>query len=151
MTKRKNPEDYERVGRPPTWSDPLELQTAIDAYFELCDDANRSNNRNAWRPYTVEGLCEVLGCCRDTLHKYETEHPEFSDAIRAAKLKIARHKVERGLSGAYNAQVAMFDLKNNHGYRDKVEHEIGGEIAVRQVPATADDAREILRAAGAEI
>ena len=62
---------------------------------------------------------------RDTLLNYEkkTGYEEYFGTIKKAKLKIQKNKVERGLDGDSNPAVSIFDLKNNHGYKDKTEVE----------------------------
>jgi hypothetical protein len=113
------------------WKTPLELQKAIDQYFQDCDDRKKkiATKEGAVieidhpRPYTIEGLCEVLDCDRNTLLNYEKQqgYEPYFRTIKNAKNKIALNKVERGLSGDSNSAVTIFDLKNNHGYKDKTE------------------------------
>ena len=40
-------------------------------------------------------------------------------------MKIQRNKIERGLDGESNPAVSIFDLKNNHGWKDKLEASVG--------------------------
>ena len=83
-------------------------------------------------PYTIEGLCEVLECERHTLLNYEKKkgYEEFFTTIKKAKLKVQRNKLERGLDSESNPAVTIFDLKNNHGYKDKTETEHSGNINI---------------------
>lgn len=112
-----------------------ELQSAIDEYFNLCDDNTievydkSSQSIKEMKhpiPYTIEGLCEVLDCDRMTLLNYEkqTGYEVYFDTIKKAKLKIQRNKVERGLSGLSNPAVSIFDLKNNHQYKDQTDSNV---------------------------
>ena len=106
-----------------------ELEEKIDAYFERCDDNTKMFvtdkgihvTKSAPIPYTVEGLANVLGCDRETLLNYEKEagYEAYFGTIKEAKAKIAQNKLERGLMGESNPAVTIFDLKNNHGYRDQ--------------------------------
>lgn len=85
----------------------------------------------AEKPLTVAGLAVYLDVSRETLNKYksgdyDTEDCQYSDAIKKAVSYIEADKIENALLGKYNATVAIFDLKNNHGYRDKSEQEISG-------------------------
>ena len=111
-----------------------ELQAAIDVYFEECDsryievyDKQSKTVKEISKPipYTIEGLCLVLGVGRETLLNYEKQpgYEDYFDTIKEAKLKIQKNKVERGLDGESSAPVTIFDLKNNHGYKDKSEHD----------------------------
>lgn len=110
------------------------LQKAIDGYFEECDSRiidviNKKTGEvtKATRPipYTIEGLCEILECSRQTLLNYEREsgYEDYFDTIKKAKLKIQKNKVERALVGESQPAMSIFDLKNNHHYKDKVEKE----------------------------
>lgn len=122
-------------GKPKKWETPEELQQDIDDYYDKCDNNKVQIVHKETGalidvpkpiPYTVEGLCEVLGCCRETLLNYEKQegYEEFFSTIKRAKNKIARNKIERGLMGDSAASVTIFDLKNNHGYRDRTESDI---------------------------
>lgn len=111
-----------------------QLQEAIDAYFEKCDTRtidvvdNHGDVKtvNKPEPYTVEGLCIALGfSTRESLLHYEKEpgYDMYFDTIKRAKLKIQQNKVVGALDGTYHANFTMFDLKNNHRYKDKTEIE----------------------------
>ena len=126
-------------GKPKMWESVEDLQKDIDAYFEWCDENPMQQVHSSQidpntkkpllydvsRPYTIEGLCTFLKCTRDTLLNYQKEegYEEFFDAIKEAKNKIQQNKVERGLTGNAPAALTIFDLKNNHGYKDKQEVE----------------------------
>jgi len=120
-------------GKPKKWETPEALQEDIDTYFDECDSNTRTTigkdgtqvRVGAPIPYTIEGLCEVLDCDRKTLLNYEKQegYEEYFHTIKKAKNKIARNKVERGLMGESNPTVTIFDLKNNHDYKDKSEME----------------------------
>lgn len=92
------------------------LQEAIDGYFASCKADNS--------PCTIEGLCDALGVTRQTLLNYEKRdgYEVYFDTIKRAKTKILRNLTERALNGDNVASVAIFLLKNNYGYKDKIEH-----------------------------
>lgn len=117
------------------WATPEELQKDIDAYFKECDDNTvitfvKTTGDNIETPlpipYTIEGLCDVLQCDRVTLLNYEKQqgYEEYFSTIKRAKNKIQRNKLERGLTGIAPAAMTIFDLKNNHGYKDKSEQDL---------------------------
>lgn len=124
-------------GRSKKWETPEELQKDIDAYFDWCDNNPIKQIHNSQidpstkkpliydvqRPYTIEGLCVFLECDRLTLLNYEKRegYEPFFNTIKKAKMKIQQNKVERGLTGNAPASITIFDLKNNHGYKDKQE------------------------------
>lgn len=119
-------------GRSKQWETPEKLQIDIDEYFTKCEvrtikvyDKVKKTVIEIFKPipYTIEGLCEVLDCGRHALLNYEKQagYEEFFTTIKKAKLKIQRNKLERGLDGESNPAVTIFDLKNNHDYKDKTE------------------------------
>ena len=50
-----------------------------------------------------------------------TGYEPFFSTIKKAKLRVQRQKVVNGLVGLSNPTITIFDLKNNHGYKDKQE------------------------------
>ena len=75
---------------------------------------------------TIEGLCLALDfTSRQSLLNYEgytdKNKKPFLDTIKKARLQIQQSKIEGLLSGNYSAAGAIFDLKNNHNYKDKQE------------------------------
>lgn len=125
-------------GKPKQWSSPEELQSDIDKYFKECNDRTgtvydkvrqTTIEINKQIPYTIEGLCEVLDCERHTLLNYEKTkgYEEYFTTIKKAKLKIQRNKLERGLDNESNPAITIFDLKNNHEYKDMKDINIGGQ------------------------
>lgn len=119
-------------GKHKTWETVGELQNDIDQYFKQCDENTVQVydkkqqcivEMTSQIPYTIEGLCETLECDRDTILNYQKKkgYEEYFGTIKKAKMKIQRNKVERGLMGDSHAAVTIFDLKNNHDYKEKTE------------------------------
>lgn len=117
-------------GKPKKWQTVEELQSDIDDYFKECDEHKQMMfvksigeeiQVSMPLPYTIEGLAEALDCDRDTLLNYQKQegYEEYFGTIKRAKMKIQRNKVERGLMGVAPASTTIFDLKNNHGYKDE--------------------------------
>ena len=97
-----------------------DMQDAIDAYKKHC------NRRK--RPLTVQGLALALGFnSRTSLLNYEgytdANDEPFLNTIKRAKLEIEEDKVVGAMLGEYHAAVTIFDLKNNHGHKDRTEIE----------------------------
>lgn len=95
-----------------------EFEAKIEEYFDTY--------KAAGRPLTIEGLCLALGFVeRKSLIDYagytDKNQKPFLHAIKKARLYIQQSKVEGLLSGDYSAAGAIFDLKNNHNYKDKQE------------------------------
>ena len=98
-------------GRPPKYSTVEEMQVLIDAYFEK--QANES------RPLTVTGLAMALDMDRVQLIEYAAKD-QFANTIKAAK-RIVQEFSEETLYTARNPVGAIFNLKNNWGWKDKQE------------------------------
>lgn len=87
-----------KVGRPPIWTDPKELEDSIEEYF----------NENGSPTWT--GLALHLGFeSRKSLWEYGKK-PEFSNPIKRALLRI-EEGYEQGLREK-NAAGSIFALKN---------------------------------------
>lgn len=111
-----------KVGRPPRFSSPEEMQVAIDAYFAECDQTKK--------PYTVPGLALALGfSSRSSLFDYATRnagHEEFAATIKKAKLRIETQRAEMLVQCKTNPAGMIFDLKNNFGWKDQQALEVSG-------------------------
>lgn len=102
-------------GRPPKFKNVEEMETLINDFFLDCDQKNE--------PYTITGLALWLDTTRETLLDYQ-DKDEFSDAIKRAKLRC-QNWVEKGaLMNKVNPTSAIFNLKNNYGWKDKTEQEL---------------------------
>lgn len=99
-------------GRPMLFKSVEELQTKIDAYFDWADENKR--------PYTISGLALFLETDRITLIRYG-EKDEFCNTIKKAKQRVESQFEERSLMGEYNPTISIFLMKNNFGYKDKVD------------------------------
>ena len=112
-------------GRAKKWQTPEELQKDIDAYFQECDNnvISVKDGKPITEPYTIEGLAIALDCTYQTLNNYEKAkgYEPFFSTIKKAKLRVQKQKVVNGLVGLSNPTITIFDLKNNHGYKDKQE------------------------------
>lgn len=97
-----------------------ELQKAINDYFLKCDEKEK--------PYTMTGLAISLGVDRTTLINYG-KRDSFSTLVKNAKARV-EEQLEESLYRLGNNSGVIFNLKNNYGWRDKVEYSNdGGEIS----------------------
>ena len=103
------------VGRPPKFSSVEQLESLIDQYFKACDALQR--------PYTITGLALYLDTTRETISDYK-EKPEYSDSLKRAKLRCENWVEEGALTNKVNATSAIFNLKNNYGWKDKTESDV---------------------------
>ena len=99
-------------GRPLKFNSNEELQELIDEYFKECDLKGEF--------YTITGLADYLDTDRITLVRYENRD-EFSNTIKKAKRRVEKQFIQNSLNGKYNPTIAIFLMKNNYGYQDKVE------------------------------
>lgn len=107
------------AGRPLKFETPEQLEEMIEAYFEDC--------RQREEPPFITELAVWLDTSRETLSNYE-ERDEFFDTIKRAKQKCEM-AVEKGmLLNKMNSTGAIFNLKNNYGWRDKTEVEQSGKV-----------------------
>lgn len=91
-----------------------ELQAGINAYFEDCDKREK--------PYTMSGLALSLGIDRTTLIRYG-DRDSYATLIKEAKQRVECQLEENALTNKANATFTIFNLKNNYGWKDKVEIE----------------------------
>ena len=119
--KKKAPN---KPGRPLRWESAEDMQKAIDAYFARQDEQSR--------PYTVTGLALALDMDRDRLIQYENREP-FYDAIKKAKRMCQEYAEERLFSNAVAG--VIFNLKNNHGWRDEQHKVVDQQTTIKGLPA----------------
>jgi len=160
-------------GRPLKFQSVQELQTKIDAYFADCDphmeevtewvQARDSKGQlkkdehglnylvqvshkvmTEQKPYTITGLALALDTSRETLLDYE-DKAEFSDTIKKAKDKCHNYVEKSLLTG--NPTGAIFNLKNNYGWKDKTESELSNPDGSLN-PINALTAEELRKLAG---
>ena len=121
-----------KVGSPPMYKTPEEMQKVIDKYFDDCDGAYITDNegnlmtdklghpvKTKPRPYTITGLALALGfTSRQALLNYEGKS-EFVDTVRKAKARVEQYAEER-LFDRDGANGAKFNLSNNFkGWSEK--------------------------------
>jgi len=106
-------EEKHTVGRPLKFKTVEELQDKIEEYKKWVIDNEK--------PLTIERLACFLGCDRETLLNYEKleGREKFFGTIKAIKSFILADKSERLNSPEGNKAGVIFDLKNNHGFKDR--------------------------------
>ncbi len=75
----------------------------------------------------IEGLADFLGITRKDLMTL-AEHKTYGILLRRAWNRIAKIKKQLAFRGKLPAAVLSFDLKNNHGYRDRPEEQQDGSV-----------------------
>lgn len=117
-------------GRPRLWPEPKAFEAKILEYFEA--------QKEDGKPPTIAGLCYFLGFSdKQALTAYEGYGDDFSLPVKKARLRIEQDRSERLLGKDTFTPGVIFDLKNNHGWRDKSEQELsgpdGGPIQVSEI------------------
>lgn len=106
-------------GRPPKYTSPVDMQSDIDAYFAACL-ANEE-------PPTISGLAYHLGMSTEALRNYQ-EKDNFLATVKRAKQRVEMHLEKRLNDPAPTG--AIFNLKNNFGWKDKQEVEQSGNLTI---------------------
>jgi hypothetical protein len=114
----------------------------IDKYFDLCDLGRVKLDKDGneivkIKPYTISGLCLYLDITRETLNEY-SKTKEHSDTIKKARLRVESWLEERALTNEVNTISAIFNLKNNFGWKDKTEVEAAVNIEITLSPDLKD-------------
>lgn len=92
-----------------------ELEKRINGYFE-------SYLSESGEIADIESLADYLGTTRDRIMSLMNDG-ERGEILKTARNKIAKIKKQLAFCGKIPAAVLSFDLKNNHGYRDKPEEQ----------------------------
>jgi hypothetical protein len=118
-------------GRPLIFKNKEELEKVIDEYFEWCDNRlvqgydEKENKQFAYispAPYTMSGLARRIGVDRRTLLNY-SDKEEFFPTIARARERV-HEDVESRLMGTRNERGAIFNLKNNFGWKEESHQDI---------------------------
>jgi hypothetical protein len=146
------------AGSLPRYTTPELLEDAIEGYFEYIEQNNR--------PPTMAGLALAIGFKSvNTLLNYQTRGEEYSDVIEVAKTRIEDWKNTLLITSEKQVHGIIFDLKNRHGWADRVEtkttHEAGGSLAdlllalqgnvLRPAPILEDHSDQIVDAQFTEV
>jgi len=121
------------AGRPPKYKTPEEMQKIIDLYFFACrvhQDGNTDRLSDCTEEElsiindiedivpTISGLAYTLGMSTEALRNYEDKE-EFLVTVKRAKQRVEM-SLEQRLAGTA-VTGSIFSLKNNFGWKDKVE------------------------------
>lgn len=101
-----------------------ELKAKLDKYFgEYLESVGEVAD--------IESLADFLGTTREEL-LFLMDDEKFGDLLLVARNRIAKIKKQLAFGGKIPAAVLSFDLKNNHGYKDKQgdEKESAKETAI---------------------
>lgn len=138
------------IGRPLKYKTVDELVQLIDAYFLSCwsqkldmfgkpifvrTKTGKKTDTPVMvqtQPYTITDLAIAMGMTRQMLIEYEAKG-QFGDTIKRAK-EICHSYAEKSLFIGKNPTGAIFNLKNNYGWKDKSETEHSGNLTWVELP-----------------
>lgn len=105
------------MARPRLYDDHAVFDVTVDDYFAHVEASDK-------RP-TMAGLSYYLGFDdRDTFTAYAEYGDEFSRTVKRAKLRIEDDRWQSLIDKAAFTPGLIFDLKNNHGWKDKTEQDV---------------------------
>lgn len=91
------------------------LEYAVSAYFTLKEEQGK--------PPTMAGMALALGFRSSrSFREYEEQGEEYADIIESARTKMEEWKNEALLEGKCPTSGVIFDLKNNHQWKERVEN-----------------------------
>lgn len=104
-------------GRPRMYDDPEVFGEKVDGYFAHVEAIGK-------RP-TLAGLSYYLGFeDKQSFSQYEEYGEGFSLTVKRARLRIEDDRWQSLIDKAAFTPGLIFDLKNNHGWKDKTEQDI---------------------------
>jgi len=122
--------------KPLMFKTPSELKKKLNAYFRECDRRKK--------PYTITGLTVYLGTSRQLLCDYG-KRDKYADLISEAKLRCEAY-AEEALFLLRNTQGAIFNLKNNYGWRDQIDIDAKTKNEHRFPKLTKEEAENVKKA-----
>jgi len=130
-----------RGGRPAVYAPTKEgLQDFLEdcsEYFRRINSINQNPDMERLVVPDVEGLCAHLQITRQTLHNYAaTRSDDWHEAIELVRTCIASAKKQLANTYRIPPVFALFDLVNNHGYRNATEFKLTTEETPRQIEET---------------
>jgi len=139
------------MGRPPLYTNPEDMQRLIDLYFLTCkvhqtgetdrltglddEDLLTVNDIDDVIP-TVSGLAYLLGMSTEAFRNYE-QKDDFLATVKKAKQRVEISL--EGRLGGNNVTGAIFNLKNNFGWKDKTEVDNTTTLTVVELKTDFDE------------
>jgi len=124
-----------KVGRPPRFNNPEELQEKFEEYLTSKEDIYKFKN--------ISGFCWFAGTHRDHLSRISEEKPEFLDTVKGIRDYLANYTLGNADVKEKNQALNIFLLKN-YGYTDKTEQDVNikGNISIEQLFNNLDHDKE---------
>lgn len=107
------------MGRPRLFESAQTFAEQTEAYFAACEIDGKAPN--------MAGLCYFLGFAdKQSFSQYEEYGEDFSLTVKRARLRMEADRHSKLVSKETFTPGLIFDLKNNHGWKDKTEQELSG-------------------------
>ncbi len=116
-----------KAGRPKTWTDDIILEHGAALLDWFREDAGR-----IW----LKDYALANDIPPDNLSKWARENDEFAEYMSMAKAIQESRLFHAGCHGTINTTMAIFTLKNNHGWTDR--HEVTTDAAVVPRPISEE-------------
>jgi hypothetical protein len=116
-------------GRPKEWTDERIEEEARALVEWMNDDESR-----LW----LKDFALERGYCPSYLNKLADQNEIFSEAIKTAKGIQESRTYQGAITGILNPTMAIFGLKNNHGWKDTHHTENKNEHIINPSGALAD-------------
>ena len=111
MTKRKDPKDYKKTGRPTKYDEAMCRE--LDKYLATTGKLKKNLP-------TLFGFALWLKVDTDTLNEWSKIHPVFSVALTRLKHVQATQLINDGMyERDVNPTIVKLLLQNNHGMRER--------------------------------
>lgn len=123
-------------GRPRMYDEPEAFSDKVEAYF----DETEAKGKHA----TLAGLSYFMGFAdKQSFVEYENYGADFSITVKRARLRMEADRHDRVISKDSFTPGLIFDLKNNHGWKDKTEQELtgadGGPVRIEKIERVVVD------------
>jgi len=137
MAKPKKIQQPNPMGRPPHFKNSEALKEAFNSYAK--------ETKEKELPLTLSGFCVYVNSYKQLFMEY-ADKPEFSTTIKEIR-NIVENDIEAGiLINKYNATAGIFNLKNNFGWKDKIEtentnHNLNADLSAKELKEEIRKAR----------
>lgn len=122
-----------KEGRPTKYSQEI-LKKVEDFLLLHQDEEVEKEKKEGWVTYstkvklpTIEGFARYIGVNKSTLYEWESNYPEFSNALEEIRVEQKERLINMGLAGEYNSTIAKLILSSNHGMSDRTDMTTGGD------------------------
>lgn len=103
-------------GRPRLYKNEQSFDDKTEAYFAECEVKDKMP--------TLSGLCYFMGFeDKESFSHYDSYGGGYSRTVKRARLRIEDDRNQRLVKSDFSPGI-IFDLKNNHGWKDKTEQEL---------------------------